>query len=266
MLGTNTITIAAGKQQVTLNVSTILYVHMNRNMATVCTISGESYQTRLTLTELERLLGDGFLKVNRGTLVSVMAVHGVGERIELSNGTLLDYTVRNRRELVEQLRAKQKEIIHRFRDRDEHPTEEACRSHYRCFDALPIAFADIEMLFNDERRAVDWRFCYANQALAALENVPLDRLVGVSFSSLFSNMNVKWLRLYERAVLYGETLEVVDHSPEIDADLRVICFPTFKGHCGCLLFPLSRLQLTQISPDGPAVLLRYLRTLLSSED
>lgn len=264
MLGTKTLTFSSDKRQITLNISTILYVNMQRNVATIHTVSGEEYRTRLTLTELEQRLGEDFLKINRSALVSVMAVHNIGEQIELNNGDVLDYNVRGRRELIAQLREKQKNIIRRFQEREIPAADEVYRTHYRCFDELPIAFADIEMLFNDEKHAVDWRFRYANQALSALENVPLDELVGNTFSSFFSNMNIKWLLLYERAVLYHETLEVVDHSPEIDTDLRVVCFPTFPGHCGCLLFPVSRLRFTRISDEGSAALLRYFRTLLDA--
>ena len=32
----------------------------------------------------------------------------------------------------------------------------------------------------------------------------------------------------KRAALYGEVLEIMDYSPEIDKNLKVICFPTFK--------------------------------------
>lgn len=266
MLGTKQITIASDKKKVTLNVSSILYVSMKRNVASIHTISGEVYETRLTLSHLEKMLGDNFLKVNRGTLVCAMAVHRIDEQIELNNGEMINYTVRNRNEILSQLRDLQKNVIRRFHEKVT-PTEDgALLAHYHCFDELPIAFADIEMLFDDNIRAVDWRFCYANQALASLENVSLAELVGSTFGSLFPNMNVKWLQLYERAVLYGETLEVVDHSPEISTDLRVVCFPTFKGHCGCLLFPVSRLHFTQISPDGPAALMRYFKTLLCSEN
>lgn len=264
MLGSNRITVTSDKKRITLNVSTILYVQMKRNIAAIHTISGAVYETRLTLAELERMLGDGFLKVSRGTLVSAMAVHEVGEQIELNNGERLDYAVRSRREIAAQLSARQKTVIRRVHEQEGRDADEHTREQYRCFDTMPIAFADIEMLFDDARRAVDWRFCYANQALAVLENVPLHELIGATFGTLFSNMNVKWLRLYERAVLYHETLEVVDHSPEIDTDLRVICFPTSRGHCGCLLFPVTRLHYTTISPEGNAALLRYLKTLLNS--
>ena len=82
--------------------------------------------------------------------------------------------------------------------------------------------------------------------------------MGSSFGSLFSNMDSKWLRAYERATLYHEVLEVVDYSPEIDTYLKIICFPTFKGHCGCILFDISEISLIQNSPDAQKALELYL--------
>lgn len=70
-------------------------------------------------------------------------------------------------------------------------------------------------------------------------------------------MDAKWLRLYERAALYGERLEVMDYSPEIGAWLKVICFPTFQGHCGCILFDLSDIVYTKISRQGSQAMMRY---------
>ena len=161
-----------------------------------------------------------------------------------------------------QLHAKQKNMISNFSGDDIPAAEEEYHAHYSCFDVLPVAFTDIEMVFNEERRAVDWIFRYGNPALAKLEKIPLERLIGSSFSSLFSNMDAKWLRSYERAVLYGETLEIIDYSPEIDTYLRVICFPTFKGHCGCILFDVSEIKFTQSSSDTSEALLRYFGKLL----
>ena len=106
---------------------------------------------------------------------------------------------------------------------------------------MDLAFADIEMVFNENRQAVDWIFRYGNEALARLEKLPLKTLIGSSFGSLFSNMDAKWLRCYEQSVLYGKAQEIADYSPEIDTNLKVICFPTFKGHCGCILFNADEL-------------------------
>ena len=92
------------------------------------------------------------------------------------------------------------------------------------------------MIFDEESNALDWIFRYGNKALAELEMYPLKKLIGSSFGSLFENMDSKWLRFYEKVALYGEVLEINDYSPEIGENLKVICFPTFRGHCGCILF------------------------------
>ena len=121
-------------------------------------------------------------------------------------------------------------------------TPEEYGKYYKICDSLPFAFTDIEMVFNEEKKAVDWIFRYGNEALATLEKLPLDKMIGNSFSSLFSNMDAKWLHVYERATLYGETLEIMDYSPEINTNLKIICFSTFPGHCGCILFNADEMK------------------------
>ena len=257
------ITIRSGNRDVVLNSSTILYVLMKKNDAEIHTFSGRCYRTRMTLAELEKALGDSFLKVSRGCLVAVMAIHDITNVIDLTNGESLPYSTRNRNEVVARFQVKQKAIISRF-SAGSTPTEEAYHAHFQCFDDLPIAFADIEMVFDDERRAVDWIFRYGNQALAFLEKVPLERLIGSTFSSLFPNMDDKWLRAYEQVALYGATLEMVDYSPEIDTYLRILCFPTFRGHCGCILSDVSQINYIRTSSEAPEALMRYFGKLLES--
>ena len=89
-------------------------------------------------------------------------------------------------------------------------TPEEYRSYYKICDALPFAFTDIEMVFSEEKKAVDWIFRYGNEALAALEKLPLDKMIGSSFSSLFSNMDSKWLQSYERATCLLYTSDAAD--------------------------------------------------------
>lgn len=251
------ITILSNGIKLVLNIDTILYVLMIEKTAEIHVSGGKVYETRMKISELEEALGDGFIKAHRGCLVSAMAIHDITDHINLNNGESLIYTLRKKKQIIDQFQEAQKRLISDF-TRDGIPeTEEAYRAHYRSFDAMPFAFADIEMVFNEELRAVDWIFRYGNPALAKLEKLPLEKLVGSSFGSLFSNMDAKWLRLYERAALYCETLEVMDYSPEIDAYLKVTCFPTFKGHCGCILFDLSEIEYAKISSDTDKALMRY---------
>ncbi|MGN0136663.1 LytTR family transcriptional regulator DNA-binding domain-containing protein [Anaerotignum sp.] len=251
------ITILSNGTKQVLNVSTILYVLMIEKTAEIHVSGGKVYETRTTLKELETELGDGFLKVHRGCLVSAMAIHNITDHINLNNGESLIYTLRKKNQIIAQFQEAQKCLISGFTREGIPETEKEYRAHYRSFDAMPFAFADIEMVFDEESRAVDWIFRYGNPALAKLEKLPLEKLMGSSFGSLFSNMDAKWLRLYERAALYGETLEVMEFSPEIDAWLKVICFPTFKGHCGCILFDITEIAFTKISSDAENALMRY---------
>ena len=251
------ITIISNNKKVVLNVNTILYVLMMRNTADIHVSGGTVYKTRMTFREIEEKLGDGFIKIHRGGIVSAMAIHDITDKINLSNGESLIYTQRMKNQIIEQFHAKQKFIISSFSHAGIPVTDEEYRRHYSSFENLPFAFTDIEMIFNEKRHAVDWIFRYGNPALSKLEKVPLERLIGSSFGSLFSNMDSKWLRSYERATLYGETLEIIDYSPEIDTYLKVICFPTFKGHCGCILFNISEIKFTKSSSDAEKALMLY---------
>ena len=251
------ITIISNNKKVVLNVSTILYVLMMGNNADIHVSGGTIYKTRMTFGEIEEKLGDGFIKIHRGGIVSAMAIHDITDKINLSNGESLIYTLRKKNQIIEQFHSKQKRIIGSFSHDGIPVTEEEYRRHYSSFENLPFAFTDIEMIFNEKRQAVDWIFRYGNPALSKLEKMPLERLIGSSFGSLFSNMDSKWLRSYERATLYGETLEIIDYSPEIDTYLKVICFPTFKGHCGCILFNISEIKFTKNSGDAEKALMLY---------
>ncbi len=257
----NYITIVSNRRKLVLGISTILYILMNGKNAEIYVSGGKVYETRMTITELETQLGDGFIKIHRGCLVSVRAIHDITDSINLSNGDSLEYTIRKKKQIINCFRAKQRSIVSRFRENGIPTTEEEYRKHYCSFEHLPFAFTDIEMVFNEERHAVDWIFRYGNLALARLEKIPLERLIGSSFGSLFSNMDSKWLRSYERATLYGEILEMIDYSPEIDTYLKVICFPTFQGHCGCILFDISEIAFTKTGEDAGKALMYYMGAL-----
>ncbi|MDD6201760.1 MAG: LytTR family DNA-binding domain-containing protein [Lachnospiraceae bacterium] len=252
------ITVISNKRKIVLNVNTILYVLMMGRNAEIHVSGGKIYETRMTISKLEKELGDDFIKVHRGCVVSAMAIHDITDNINLSNGESLTYTIRKKNEIIEQFHEKQKNMISNLARDDIPTTKEEYRNHYRSFDNMPFAFTDIEMVFNEERHAVDWIFRYGNSALAKLEKLPLEQLIDSSFSSLFANMDSKWLRSYERATLYGEKLEMIDFSPEIDTYIKVICFPTFKGHCGCILFDISEIKFIQNSSDAKKALAIYM--------
>ena len=258
----NTISFISGRKSYTIPASSILYIIMKKQDAFVHVSDGSILKTRKTFAEFKEELGEKFIRIHRGCLVSAMAIHSVGELINLSNGDSLEYSAQHREEIMEKIRENQRSIIIGLADNDNPEDNNDYHEHYKCFDDMPIAFTDIEIMFDENSQAVDWIFRYGNEALAELENCPLEKLIGSTFGSIFKNMDSKWLKSYERAVLYGETLEIIDYSPEVDKYLRIICFPTFKGHCGCMLFDISETKIAADNTVGTKALLMYLRKMI----
>lgn len=163
------------------------------------------------------------------------------------------------------LKKKQANIIHSF---TENPTlsQQDYLDYYKIFDSIPIAFSDIEMIFDENNKAVDWVFRYANETLAKLEKTPLKQIIGNTFATIFPNMDSKWLRTYERVTLYHETIKIIDYSPEIDTYLDIICFPTFKGHCGCILFDISKMNFFRQASDNEKAFALFFEKLLKGMD
>lgn len=252
------ISIIYNRKHCIIDINTILYIIVVGKDTEIHVSGGMVYKTRKSLEMFEKELGEDFIKIHRGCIVSAKAIYDITDRVNLNNGDSLEYTKRKKKSIVEQVSRRKKSVIDRFDEEGIPVTEEDYRKYYSSFDNMPFAFADIEMVFNEEKRAVDWIFRYGNSSLAILEGIPLNHLIGKSFGSLFSNMDSKWLRSYEHAALYGETLEMVDYSPEINRYLKVICFPTFKGHCGCILFDISQIEYTQKSKDAQKALMLYM--------
>lgn len=259
---TNFLTITCDRKRLSIDIRTILYIQMHENMAEIHTSDGKVYKSLISLERLESTLGDSFLKVHRSRLVSVMAIHDITDKVNLNNGERLGYVARRKKELTAALAEKRARLIGTLDSETPPVPDDELHAQYRCFDALPIAFTDIEMVLDEDKNAVDWIFRYANPALARLEKTPLHELIGRSFRSVFPNMDSKWLKSYERAALYGETLELIAHSPEIDTYLKIICFPTQPGHCGCLLFDIAEMKFAEDTGDAHNAKLRYFAKIL----
>ena len=112
---------------------------------------------------------------------------------------------------------------------------EACNA---CFDNMPMAFTIIQVLVDENGQPVDFVFRYANKALADLEGVNLEALLGRSFyAEIFPETNDRyWLRPYYAAAYEGKTDELHQFSVEIGKYLKIICYPwNDEGCCACIL-------------------------------
>ena len=69
----------------------------------------------------------------------------------------------------------------------------------RCLTTAPLPFCVIRVELDEAAAPVDWTFLYCNDALAALEGYPKDKLLGQRFFQLFPDGDRKWLKPYYEA-------------------------------------------------------------------
>ena len=126
---------------------------MKKDKAKIYVAGNKMYETWISLSTLEKEIGDEFIHVHRGCLVSTMAIHDITKTVNLINGESLHYTPRKKKQLIEEFRSKQRKLIHGIVKDGCPKTMEEYADHYKSFEKMPFAFADIEMIFDDEKRA-----------------------------------------------------------------------------------------------------------------
>lgn len=109
------------------------------------------------------------------------------------------------------------------------------QQHLLYLDKLPAAVAIIRIDIDDNGDPCDFVFVYVNDALAELEGLPKERLLGSSFYDIFTAGDKKWLLHYWKTAYHGTKQEISDYSPEIDKHLSISCFQPMHGYCGCVL-------------------------------
>lgn len=176
------ITIISKRVKKKIRTADILYIIKLEYLSLIHLIDGDILQTITPIYELKEMLGDDCIEVKKGCIVSVSAITNIKDKIYLCNGEEIDFTVRRRKAVRLEWREKQKLMIDEINGQDLPRTDEEYHKYYEICDKFPFAFTDIEMIFNEKRRAVDWIFRYGNEALAELEGVQLKEMIGSTFS------------------------------------------------------------------------------------
>ena len=119
-----------GDAPLVINADTIRYIQMKRNYAEVHLTNGAVFTSRITMEELEQHLGDDFIKVHRSCLVAVRAIHNVEDTVVLNSGEQLEYVVRQKKRILEQLQTQQKRLILTMQDDTAPANAEEYHEHY----------------------------------------------------------------------------------------------------------------------------------------
>lgn len=109
-----------------------------------------------------------------------------------------------------------------------------------CLDKMSTAVAIIHMEVDETNNPVDFTFVYANEALAKLEHVHLDTLVGAAFyKDIFPHGDKKWLLPYWDTACNGVSQTLKDYSPEMGRFIEISCYQIAYGYCACIVTDVS---------------------------
>ncbi len=108
-------------------------------------------------------------------------------------------------------------------------------------DHFPYAFCLVRVDLDEQNKPCNWTLLHCNDALAKLEGMPKEDLIGMHFYEVFPEESKKWLQpCYESA--YNDkanSFEVI--SDEIGRYLRIETFPTNEaGVCVCVLRDIKK--------------------------
>ena len=73
----NGISVISNRRHISLPVEDILYIQLAGRRAVIHASGGRTYETYTTIEELEQMLGSGFIRTDRATLVAAKGIHAI---------------------------------------------------------------------------------------------------------------------------------------------------------------------------------------------
>lgn len=221
------------RQPLKIPAKSILYATVTDKLCKIYLDNQEILNLFVTISELIDKLGEeSFLRVSRSGLVAYAAIEAISkEEIVLINGMRVPYSRSRRKEIADKVKF-HSEILESGNEEGQGIEPLDFPKEFEFWDKVPIAFGVLGFTRDNLGKVTDFQFRYANQALAEIEGVPLTRLLTYPFGELFPGAKRKWLAHYTKVAFQGEVVELMEHVPELNKDLLLICYqhPTATAH------------------------------------
>lgn len=78
------ISVISNRRHISLLTEDILYIQLSGRQSIIHFSDGRTYETYATIHELESMLGSGFIRADRATLVSIKGIHDIERRLNSS--------------------------------------------------------------------------------------------------------------------------------------------------------------------------------------
>ena len=103
----------------------------------------------------------------------------------------------------------------------------------------PIAFAVIEVTFDDNGHGMDFIFRYCNDAMLKLEGLSADDIVNKSFYEVFKDSNKKWMVSYADIALNGNKKIISYYLKKSNRKVLAYCYQPYERFCACSLIDVE---------------------------
>lgn len=216
--------------------SSIIYASVTDKLCKIHLDNGDTLSLFITISELLGKLGEeDFLRVSRSSMVAYTAVESVNqEEIILYGGVRIPYSRSRRREIMDKARnCMERQVV--CRDKNRAVGELDFVHGFSFWEEVPIGFGVLEFVADCTGRFSDFIFRYANRALAELEGVTADALINRAYGQIFKEAHNKRLAIYSKVAFMGDTVELIDYSPELGKELLILCYQPAYGYCACIV-------------------------------
>ena len=106
-------------------------------------------------------------------------------------------------------------------------------------DNSPIAFAVIEVTFDNDGHGMDFVFRYCNEAMLKLEELSADDIINKSFYEVFKDSNRKWMVSYADVALNGSKKIISYYLNNSKRKVLAYCYQPYERFCACSLIEVE---------------------------
>lgn len=110
---------------------------------------------------------------------------------------------------------------------------------FSVMDNSPIAFAVIEVTFDNDGHGMDFVFRYCNEAMLKLEKLSADDIIDKSFYEVFKDSNRKWMVSYADVALNGSKKIISYYLNNSNRKVLAYCYQPYERFCACSLIEVE---------------------------
>lgn len=211
-----------------IDADSIKYILPENNKTVIYLSDGRMVSTYTSAGDIMTVLPMGnFFHVNRGMYLAIREVAHIDDNVY----TMLDgRTVTGRAYQMEQHEANRQILLGLSSIKI---SSISIYDRFSGMDNYPLAVCVMEVLTNDSKN-VEFIIRYCNDAMARLDNIPKENIIGNSVYDIYDEGDRLRLAAYADVASSGHThiLERID--PKDGKRHQIYCFQPAKGFCACI--------------------------------